>query len=83
MKRIILLLSMIIFLSDLGFSQSEALKTQFALHKLEMASHGYTLVDEGVISLKQERAARGDLSAYSNSTSKVYTYSMLFKKKNK
>jgi len=145
MKRIILLLSLIAFSSGIGFAQSTALQNQFIIDKKEMASYGYTLVDEGggntnsewvlifdehnykknylyyvivylegcnscdpvvyfhdkrndyvqnldvkvqrasgvvqgTVSIKQEINARGDLAAYSQSSSKVYTYSMLFKK---
>jgi len=47
MKRIILLLSMIAFSSGVGIAQSTALQNQFVKDKNEMASLGFTLVDEG------------------------------------
>lgn len=47
MKRIVFLVSMIAFSGGIGFAQSAALQNQFVLDKNEMASHGYTLVDEG------------------------------------
>jgi len=40
-------------------------------------------VVQGVVSIKQEINARGDLSVYSISSKKVYTYTMLFKKNNR
>jgi len=148
MKRLFLLMSLIAISSGFCFSQSQALQNQFVLDKQEMASHGYTLVDEGgaetnndwvltfdensykrnylyyiiiylegcsscdpavyfhdkrndqvtnldvtvqrasgvvqgVVSIKQEINARGDLSVHSASTTKVYTYTMLFKKHNR